>query len=215
MLISLLSFDPLLAPPTDGTEVAWGEDCRHVHHPNRRFYALEPSRRYIGRYRSDLSWKIMPNSLVVAATATISAGGGSKSAPKLDLSVPKISMWRLFSYIYRLYHLAAYMRALEIAWWWREGGSISSIWCMWNILVKWAGGRGALSQRCRIATIRLMHANSRTLPCSYLPAVCIFWLLISFIGLLRVMGVNLLIAFNFYGPSSKLQEVNLAEGGWW
>ena len=35
----------------------------------------------------------------------------------------------------------------------------------------------------------------------------------SFIGLLRAMGVNLLAAFNFYGAFIKLPEVNLAEAG--
>ena len=36
---------------------------------------------------------------------------------QLDLSVPRTLMRRLFSYIYRLYHLAAYIGALEVAWW--------------------------------------------------------------------------------------------------
>ena len=61
-----------------------------------------------------------------------------------------------------------------------------------------------LGYRCRIDAIRPMHANSRTIPCSYLSVVCILWLLMSFIGLLRGMGVNFFIAFNFHGALSKI-----------
>jgi len=118
--------------------------------------------------------------------------------PQLDLSVPMAWTWRLFSWIYWLYQIPTYVRTLEIAWWWRTGTVIVSSWHTWNILVKRAGSGGALSSRHEIDTIRPMYANSRTLLCSYLPSVYIFWLLISFIGLLRVMGMNLLIAFNFY-----------------
>ena len=73
-----------------------------------------------------------------------------------------------------------------------------SSWHTWNILVKLAGIGGTSNRRHDIDTIRPMHANSKTLPCSYLPVVYIFRLLMSFIGLLQLMGVDLLIAFNFY-----------------
>ena len=89
-----------------------------------------------------------------------------------------------------------------------------SSWYMWSVLMKQAGIGGTSKRRHEIDTIRLMHTNSQTLPCSYLTVVYIFRLLMSFIGLLRVMGVDLLIAFNFYRASAKLQEVNLAESGW-
>ena len=79
-----------------------------------------------------------------------------------------------------------------------------SSWHTWNILVKRAGTGGPSTSRCEIDTVRPMHANSRTLPCSYFPSIYIFWLLMSFIGLLRGVGVNLLIAFNFYGALSKI-----------
>ena len=88
-----------------------------------------------------------------------------------------------------------------------------SSWHTWNVLVKLAGIGGTSNRRHEIDAIRLMHANSQTLPCTYLPVVYNFRLLMSFIGLLRTIGVNLLIAFFFMGPSSKLLEVNLAEGG--
>ena len=133
MMTSLLSFDPLLTPPTDGTEMAWGVVRRHVHHPNRRFYAWEPSRGCIGWYRSYLSWKSMPHSLVIAATAATSAGGGSKSAAQLDSSTQIALMWRLSSCIYRLYQLVMRVRVLEIAWWWRKGAVVMSSWWIWNI----------------------------------------------------------------------------------
>ena len=96
------------------------------------------------------------------------------------------------------------MRTLEIAWWWQTGTVIVSWWHTWNILAKRAGFRGPSTSRCETDTIRSMHANSRTLPCSYLPLVYIFWLLMSFIGLLRMMGVHLLIAFKIYGPLSNV-----------
>ena len=96
------------------------------------------------------------------------------------------------------------MRTLEIVWWWRTGAVIVSSWHTWNILVKRAGTGGPSTSRCEIDTVRLMHANSQTLPRSYLPLVYIFWLLMSFIGLLREMVVSLLIAFNFYGAFIKI-----------
>ena len=124
--------------------------------------------------------------------------------PQLDLSVPMVWIWRLFSWIYWLYQIPTYMRTLEIAWWWRTGTVIMSSWHIWNILVKRAGTGGPSTSRCEIDTVRLMHANSQTLPCSYLPLIYIFWLLMSFIGLLREMVVSLLIAFNFYGAFIKI-----------
>ena len=124
--------------------------------------------------------------------------------PQLDMSVPMVWIWRLFSWIYWLYQIPTYMRALEIARWWRTGAVIMSSWHTWNILAKRAGSGGPSTSRCEIDAVRLMHANSQTLPCSYLPLVYIFWLLMSFTGLLRGMGVNLLIAFNFYGALSNV-----------
>ena len=119
--------------------------------------------------------------------------------PQLGLSVPMVWIWRLFSWIYWLHQIPTYMRMLEIAWWWRTGAVIMSSWHTWNILVKRAGSGGPSNSRCEIDTIRLMHTNSRILPCDCLPVICDFWLLMSFIGLLRMMGVNLLIAFFFNG----------------
>ena len=135
--------------------------------------------------------------------------------PQLDLSVPIVWIWRLFLWIYWLYKIPTYMRALEIAWWWRSGAGITSSWHTWNILVNLTGIGGHSNRRHEIDAIRLMHANSQTLPCSYLSDVYNFWLLMGFIGLLWVMGVNLFMAFFFMGPSSKLPEVNLAERGRW
>ena len=59
------------------------------------------------------------------------------------------------------------------------------------------------------------RTNSRTLPCSCLPVTCIFWLLMSFIGLLRVMGTNLhvLIGFNCgAGPQPNCRRPTLLSG---
>ena len=136
-------------------------------------------------------------------------------ASRLDSSVSMVWIWRLFSWIYWLYQIPTHMKALEIAWWWRTGACITPSWHPWNILVNLAGIGGTSNRRHEIDTVRLMHANSRTIPCNYLPAVYIFWLLMGFIGLLRGMGVNLLIAFFFMGPSSKSPEVNVAERGRW
>ena len=135
--------------------------------------------------------------------------------PQLDLSVPMAWIWRLFSWIYWLYQIPTYMRTLEIAWWWRTGAVIVSSWHTWNILAKQAGSGGPLNSRHEIDTIRPMHANSQTLPCSYLPLAYIFWLLISFIGLLQQWAWIQWLPSNFIGPSLKLPEVNLAEGGGW
>ena len=88
-----------------------------------------------------------------------------------------------------------------------------SSWHTWNVLVKRAGIGGPSTSRHEIDTVHLMDANSQTLACNYLPVIYTFRLLMSFIGLLRGMGVNLLIAFNFYGLSARVYEVNLAEGG--
>ena len=70
--------------------------------------------------------------------------------------------------------------------------------------MKRVGSGGAPTCRHRTVIVRLMHANSKTLPCSYLPAVYVFQLLMSFIGLLQEIGVNLMMAFNFYGGKAKL-----------
>ena len=78
-----------------------------------------------------------------------------------------------------------------------------SSWHARNILVKRAGTGGSSKSRHEIDTIRPMYANSRTLSCSYLPLVCIFWLFMSFIGLLRGMGVNSLTAFKFCQASQQ------------
>ena len=125
-------------------------------------------------------------------------------APRLDLLVQMAWTWRFLSWIYWLYQIPIYMRMMEITCWWRTGAEIMSYWHTWNILVKRAGTGGSSTSRCEIDTIRPMHANSRTLPCIYLPLAYIFWLLMSFIGLLRMMGINLLIAFKFYGPLSNV-----------
>ena len=58
-----------------------------------------------------------------------------------------------------------------------------------------------------------MHANLQSLPCIYLPVVCMFRFLAGFVRLLRVMGIKLSFVLNFDGPSANLQTVNLAEGG--
>ena len=89
-----------------------------------------------------------------------------------------------------------------------------SSWHTWNILVKRAGIGGPSTSRHEIDTVCLMDANSRALACNCLPVVHAFRLLMSFVGLLQEIGVNLLMAFNFYGASAKLQEVNIAERGW-
>ena len=44
----------------------------------------------------------------------------------------------------------------------------------WKILVKRAGTGGPSNSRYEIDTVRLMHANWQSLPCSYLPVACIF-----------------------------------------
>ena len=108
-----------------------------------------------------------------------------------------------FHWIHWFCRTLSYVRTLEIAWWWRTGAGIMSSWHTWNILVKRAGIRRPLTSRHEIDTVRFMDANSRTLTCNYLPVVYAFWLLMSFIGLPRGMGVNLLIEFNFYGPSKQ------------
>ena len=125
-------------------------------------------------------------------------------ASRLDSSVSMVWIWRLFSWIYWLYQIPTHMKALEIAWWWRTGACIMPSWHPWNILVNLDGIGGTSNRRHEIDTVRLRHANSQTLPCSCLPVVCIFWFLMSFIGLLRGMGVNLLIEFNFYGAFSQI-----------
>ena len=70
--------------------------------------------------------------------------------------------------------------------------------------MKLAGSRGALNHRCRIDIIRPMHGNSKSAPCECLLVMHRFWYLVSLIGLLRVMGVNLLIAFTVLGACIKV-----------
>ena len=70
--------------------------------------------------------------------------------------------------------------------------------------MKRAGIGGPLTSRHEIDTVPLKDANSRTLASKYLPVVCAFRLLMSFVGLLQEIGVNLLMAFNFYGALSKI-----------
>ena len=77
-------------------------------------------------------------------------------------------------------------------------------WHTWNVLVKRAGIGGPSTSRHEIDTVHLMDANSQTLTCNYLPVVYAFRLLMSFVGLLQEIGVNLLMAFNFYGAPAKL-----------
>ena len=77
-------------------------------------------------------------------------------------------------------------------------------WHTWNVLVKRAGIGGPSTSRHEIDTVHLMDANSQTLACNYLPVVYAFRLLMSFVGLLQEIGVNLLMAFNFYGAPAKL-----------
>ena len=84
-----------------------------------------------------------------------------------------------------------------------------SSWRMWNVWMKRAGSRGALNHSCRIDTIPPMHGNSQSLWCSCLLALYIFWYLMSFNGILRQIGIDLLIIPNFFGVWAKLQEINL------
>ena len=131
---------------------------------------------------------------------------GLNFPPQLDLSVPMVWIWRLFSWIYWLYQIPTHIRALEIAWWWRTGAGIMSSWHTWNILMKRAGIGGPLTSRHEIDTVPLKDANSRTLASKYLPVVCAFRLLMSFVGLLQEIGVNLLIVLIFYRALSQIAE---------
>ena len=89
-----------------------------------------------------------------------------------------------------------------------------SSWHTWNILKNRAGNIGpSNSKHHEIDTVRLMRGNSRVPPRPCLLVQNIFRLLMSLIGLLRVLGVNLLIVFIFYVASAKLPEVNLVERG--
>ena len=146
----------------------------------------------------------MPNSLVVAAAAATSAGGRSKSAAQMDSSTQIALMRRLSSCIYRLCQLDMRERTLEIAWWWRKGAVVMSSWRIWNIWLNSAGSWGASNYRCKFGNVRPMRTNSRTLPCNYLSVMYIFQELMSFIGLLQEIGINLLTAFNFNGALSKI-----------
>lgn len=86
---------------------------------------------------------------------------------------------------------------------------------MWNVFMKRSVSGDASNSRCEVDTIRPMHPKSRTLPCSWLLVWHIVRFLMSFVRLLRGMGVNLFIVCVqiLWGPQlSKLQEVNLAEG---
>ena len=56
----------------------------------------------------------------------------------------------------------------------KNGAGIVSSWHAWNIMVKLAGIGGTSNRKHEIDAIRLMHATSQTLPCSYLPVVFIF-----------------------------------------
>ena len=89
-----------------------------------------------------------------------------------------------------------------------------SSWHTWNILKNRAGNIvPSNSRHHENDTVRSMRGNSRIPPRPCLRVRYTFRLLMSFMGLLRVMGVNLLIALIFMGPSAKLPKANLAERG--
>ena len=56
----------------------------------------------------------------------------------------------------------------------KNGGRYHVFLAHMESMVKRAGKGGPPNSKCEIDTIRLMHANSRTLPCSYLPVACTF-----------------------------------------